>query len=186
MLTIAVDMDDTVLDFVPTWLDIYNKITGERILARDIKSWAISSYVKQGDLLLDLLNSESLYETVLPVRGAYEGIENLRSMGNKVVFASARFHHGKIESLKKHGFITSDDDWIIAHDKSLIKANYLVDDGIHNFQAFKNAGGLSVLFKRSWNQDRGIWPCFSTWTGITNYFSRGKANGEINNNIWKG
>jgi 5'-nucleotidase len=166
MAIILVDVDYVTARTHEQWLKRYNDEFEDNLRMEDVKSWGIDQYVKPvcGKQIYKYLRDTDLYDNVLPVEGALWGVNTLRSMGHRVVFLSAGIHIGKLDWLLKHKFIETEKDLIIAQDKSLINSEFLIDDGWHNIESFKQ--GIGLLFDAPHNRqfDYSLRVC--DWKGV--------------------
>jgi 5'(3')-deoxyribonucleotidase len=140
-----VDVDGTVALTHDQWFKRYNAEWSDDLTYEEITDWEVHSFVKEscGKSIYKYLDDPTLYDEVQPYPGSIEGVEKLRNYGFRVVFLSSGVHPGKIKFLRKFDFIgKGDSDFVIAHDKSLIKGFILIDDGWHNIQAFNGPGIL--------------------------------------------
>lgn len=167
---IAVDIDDTVIDLMPAWLNLYNEYYYDTLTSDKIQTWNVSLYVKDvcGEKIYELLEHENLYDRVKLIPYAMSSIKKLRHIGWKVVFLTAKYNPKKIGFLKSVGLIREDLDWIVSSDKSMILADFLIDDGIHNLKSFKGEG---LLFTREWNKGVKWGRRFNSWPEIVEYFT---------------
>ncbi len=145
------DVDSVVLDLTTVWLARYNAEYGDTLRVEDIKGWGIADYVKKecGVKIYDYLHKEpSLYNDVQPVAGSQEGVKYLKSLGWRVVFATAgNYPSDKVQTLARfdfveliHGKICR--NYVACHDKSLLRGKVLIDDHLDNLARFDGAGLL--------------------------------------------
>lgn len=171
--TIIVDVDDVTANLVDWWLEIYNLDYKDSLKETDIKSWAIHKYTKIGDKMYDYLKDPSLYDGVLPVKNSAWGIRRLRGMGHRVAFVTASTPEQagrKYRWLQEYDMIDSRSNYIEALDKTLIKADYIIDDNPDNIV---KATCQPIVFTREWNKYLGnIYPRANNWEDIVMYFTR--------------
>jgi 5'(3')-deoxyribonucleotidase len=150
---IFVDVDEVCAEMHIVWLKRYNLDYDDNVQPSDIKSWMIHQYVKPecGYKFYDYLKDPSLYDEVMPVEGAQEGVESLREMGYRIFFptstpveASGR----KFYWLKEWGFIKNEREYIELRDKSVLYGRYMLDDNYDNIKEFV---GYGWLYTRPWN-----------------------------------
>jgi len=154
MTIIAVDIDDVTVELVSYLLKRYNKEYKDTVQEADIKSWEMHEYLKPecGKRIYEYFDPNRnplLYSRVKLVDGVKEGISRLRKDGYEIVFATASYHEGKFSRLKREGLIESDKEFVIAKNKRYVNADYLIDDGMHNVEAFRGTG---IIFTREWNK----------------------------------
>jgi 5'(3')-deoxyribonucleotidase len=160
-MVIAVDMDGVLVALNRRHIERLNERNGTSYKYEDITAF---DYRKAGftqsesDQLWDMWNEPDLYDNVIPEHGAIWGLGTLRDR-HRVIAASSPLI-GSIESKARWlrdvaGFAAS--DVMLGRDKSLLRADLLLDDGVHNLESFP---GLTLCFTRPWN---------SEWTGPRAY-----------------
>lgn len=154
--TIAVDVDDVVVDLVGKWIDIYNQEWDDDLQYSSVSDWMITDLVKPecGMKMLEILKRDNLYDGIQLVDGAVDGIKELRDAGKRVVFVTAGNHPMKEGFLFDNGLLTDKRDFVYARDKTLIHAGVLLDDGFHNVKNFR---GVGFVFDRPWNKKYTFW-----------------------------
>lgn len=147
-LTIAVDVDEVCADLLGEWLRRYNLKYHDYLYPENLDGWAMEPQVKPecGEKIFELITPE-IYEQVLPIPGALFGINQLRTLG-RVVFVTSGNGDAKLKWLQEWKFLKPgrvnghDPDFVSAKDKSLIKADYLLDDNVDNVEMFPGQGIL--------------------------------------------
>ncbi len=148
----ACDIDGVVADLLTVWLQLYNKDYNDNLKKHQITDWDTTLFVKPecGNSIYSYLDYKLLYTMVKAIPGAKNGIAELRKLG-RVVFVtdSVLAQAGnKFSWLKEHEMITSKDDYVEAKDKSLILADFLIDDYVGNLSVFT---GTPIMFSQPWN-----------------------------------
>jgi 5'(3')-deoxyribonucleotidase len=171
-----IDVDGVVADLCTEWLRWYNIDYNDNLTLEDLIDWSIHQFTKAecGTKIYDYLTHQALYDNVRPIDGAFSAVKWLRRNNQKVVYVTSGVQPAKIQWLHRYGFLEGGTDWmyaadvVIAHDKSLIKGAYLIDDNIQNCQNFE---GTAFLFDQPWNRkDTGLyrvrdWPEIIEWVG---------------------
>lgn len=161
-LTIALDVDGVLANLVQRVLDWYNQDCRDTVRHEDITDWDISKFVKPDskDYIYSLLGTGYIYETVRPYPFAWDLVANLRHLGHRVVFVTTPFkgtEGRKLQWLVNHKMLKDSADYMEAHDKSLVRADILLDDGIHNLRAFAPFG-QAWMMEQPWNKRHGHYP----------------------------
>lgn len=180
-MLIYVDVDGVVVDLMSEWLAAYNADYDDKITPIDLNNgWEMTQYVKEecGSKIYDYLHNPSLYTNALPIDGALEGIQKLREMGHRIVFATSTpqgVEGRKLQWLIDNGFIEPKDhvfkDYIEISDKHLLCGDILIDDGLHNVDGFK---GLGILFDAPHTQ-KDEWPIrIKGWNNVIKYLEENK------------
>jgi 5'(3')-deoxyribonucleotidase len=151
-ITIALDVDEICLALMDTWLQIYNEEFSDTLEKQTITDWDIRKFVKPEayDVILTYIDHPDIFYASKPVEGALEGIQQLREMGFKIVFATANNpEHCKYNWLYENGMMWDKSEFMEVYDKSLVYADVLLDDRFTNCMAFRNA---SFLYSAPWNR----------------------------------
>lgn len=177
MKRVLVDVDAVVADLIPVWLGFYNKDYDDNLVASDIFKWGIHEIVKPecGAGIFNYLERTDLYDNVKPIDGAISGVQWLRQHSYDVRFVTSGVFESKIRWLGRHGFLMGENwlyshDVVVAHDKSIINADIMIDDNIKNCENFK---GKSVLFAQPWNTGSHPWFRADGWVDVIQYLARG-------------
>jgi 5'-nucleotidase len=156
-MIIAMDVDGTVAKTIDRWLALYNLDYGDHLKTEDITSWNIEKFMKPecGTCIFEYL-IPSLYDHVLPEIGAKKFVDFARASGYRVVFVTSVYKEAgaKYEWLMRNDFFAGVEkpkyDYVEASDKSLIHADILIDDGLHNISSFP---GFGLIFDQPWNRE---------------------------------
>lgn len=158
-MIVAVDVDGPIADLHTAWINRYNKDYKDGLVERDITTWDIHKYVKPecGHKIYDYLRMPDIYDDVKVSFGAKEGVEFLKQHGCRVVYLTAAptgFSDAKQHWLVREGFLDKSkythEDLVVAKDKSLIRAQVLIDDGPHNIETFP---GMCIVYDAPYNKD---------------------------------
>jgi 5'(3')-deoxyribonucleotidase len=174
-LTIALDVDDVVADTSTAWVAAVNARHGMVLSVRDWTEWGLGNIY--GDEIANKLYAElgivDFYDRVVPCTGAVEAIRELRGAGLRCIFVTREvdgpgMSGRKWSWLQNHGLAGPEHrrDYFEAIDKSVFRAELLVDDGLHNVLPFPTGG---VLMTRPWNTSATDLPTkvqrASDWSG---------------------
>lgn len=150
--TIAVDVDDVVLDLMPKWLSWYNLDFDDNLRVDDITDWDITKFVKEEakDKIYNYVRNKEVFESACPVVSAWAGIEYFKLLKHRVIFVTANNPQDvKYQWLFENGFVDRTEDFVVAKDKSLIFADYMIDDSYDNVRSF--CGERAWLMTKPWN-----------------------------------
>lgn len=157
-MIIASDVDDVVANFLPAWLHAYNKLYNDNLAPDAIATWddiCTKTRPECQRKVYDIIQEPDFYDQVQPIAGAFEGVRWLREQGHRVVFVTSSIGpsmDAKRRWLMRYGFIPqayAADDYVVAHDKALIRAEILIDDRPKNIANFP---GKRVLYHQPWNR----------------------------------
>ena len=137
---LCVDMDDTIEDLVPAWVDWLNKHHDTHVAVEDITNWNIAIYFPTltYEEVFAPLSQREFWKTVKPKEDAINYLSRLAGEGVEVYICTSAYHSTityKIEEVveKYFSFI----DWghiIIAENKSMVRCDAIIDDAIHNLE----------------------------------------------------
>lgn len=150
---VALDVDDVCLELMENWLKFYNHDFNDFLTSNDITAWDIGKFVKPNarKYIYRYIEEPEVFLTAHPVEGALQGVKILKSAGFRVVYVTANNPEKAKETwLMDNGFMEDRSDFYQAYDKSLIHADFLLDDKYDNVVSFKY--GVGCLFSRPTNQ----------------------------------
>lgn len=169
---ICVDVDDVCAELVSHWLSLYNEEYDDNLSPEDILDWQVSSFVKPecGKDIFKYIRNENIYDGISPVRGALKYTKLLDKKGYRLIYVTFRggfsLSGRKYEWLNRNGFKVDEKDYIETNDKSLIHADYMIDDNWENVTAFRGHG---VLYTRPWNKKYNSVYRVNTWKEFYNH-----------------
>ena len=169
-MIIVLDIDDVCANLIPIILLKYNKLCDDTLKLEDITDWNIGSFTKIGDKFYDYFSMPdlNLYQGMPPVKDALEGVQYLRKLKYDIVFCTAYdFHNRKWEWLKENKFTSSMDEYVVAHNKNLIKGDVIIDDNYANFSSFD---GDKLLFDAPYNRKYKTAYRVNNWKDIMEKF----------------
>lgn len=170
---ILADVDDVVANLVEEWIALYNEAANDNVTPTMVTDWDISNFVKPDwkSEIYNILRMPDLYDNVKPVEGALDGVKRLIAGGYRVVYVTAPIIEtagAKYFWLQKNGFPIVQEDYVEAKDKSLIRGNFMLDDGVHNIEA--TCAPDALLFTRPWNEGYEGYHRVNNWKEITDWF----------------
>lgn len=182
MKRILVDVDAVIADLMTEWLSAYNREYNDTLRPEDITRWGIEEFVKPecGTKIFDYLHDPTLYDCVKPIDGAIVSIHWLRQHSYDVRFVTSGVQPAKIKWLGEHGLLISEHfifspDVVVAHDKSIIMADIMIDDNIDNLNQFD---GLKILFAQPWNHvPVGNYFRADNWPDVIQFLARKYSGG---------
>lgn len=137
-LNILVDMDDVLVDLLPTWVKHLNYLYGTDVDYNEIKGWDMTQYfpdITEEDMVA-VLQSKEFWRLVKPKESAVSTLQLLLASGHKVMVVTSSHYEtvaNKIrECLLYHFPFIEWEDVIVTSRKQMIRGDVLVDDGIHN------------------------------------------------------
>lgn len=165
-MRILCDVDDVLVDFVSSWLAVYNLDWEDTLTPDKVTDWDISKFVKPecGKGIYAYLSNPGLYYTARAVPDAYDGVRGLRALGHQVTFLTAADNPGKRWFLGFRGFRGDLEDYVVHAQKWTYPGDLLIDDNGDTVSRFP---GHKVLFDRPWNRHYDL-PRVATWVEVVN------------------
>ncbi len=149
-LVIACDLDDTITNFVESWLNLYNNIYQDNVKKEDIKTWNIANYVKCGNKIYDLLIEDRIFLDARIKDNAFEILEKINKIHNLYIVTAYNYNtcKAKVLWIKQNLSFFDLDKIVFMNNKKLFKANVLIDDN----PEFLDFDGETLLFTEPWNE----------------------------------
>lgn len=155
-MIIGIDFDDVISNTLDVWVDWLNRKHGLSVKLSDITHWKLLEIfptLTKAELY-EPLNTPEFWDDVSIKAGAQKVIETLIADGHSVYIITSS-HYETLpykfnRCLFKYFPYLSKENIIIAYNKSLIKADLLLDDGEHNLKDFS---GIKVIFDMPHNKN---------------------------------
>jgi 5'-nucleotidase len=171
-MRVLLDMDGVMADLMSHWADMLNRYHNANITVDDFKDWKVEKAVPHltYEQVHEFLADPGFFLHLQPIPGAIEAVKDLMSDGQDVVFVTycRAGHEDKRKWVERHlpGFPMA--NIIFAERKELIQGDVLVDDGLHNLEAWQaeHPTGVAVAFDTPYNQS---WhgPRITDWSEFT-------------------
>lgn len=172
MKRIAIDMDEVMADLVSKHLTVYNRDFSDNITLHDLRGTRlrdlrphhqkeIYAYLRTPDFFRDLPVMEGSQEVIEALCSQYEVFITTAAMEVPTSFSA------KYEWLREHFPFLSDMNYVFCGDKSIIRADYLIDDNVRHF---KNFGGQGILFSAAHNITETGYVRVNNWYEVRDYF----------------
>lgn len=157
-MRILIDMDDVLTECVSIWINYLNEKTGKSLTHDDITDWNLRvSYpeLTETEITEPLLNSE-FWSKVSPLKDAVKCVKKFLKDGHEVVVVSASYplsYSYKLVVLDKFFPFIPHDNVVIAHNKSFVDGDVLIDDNPKNLE---NRSGYGILFSAPHNRNYAV------------------------------
>ena len=154
-MIIICDIDNLINNLAEKTIEVYNSCTNKDIQFSDITSYNFYDCLPKEDAdgIVSLFKKKSLWDSLKPLEGSQGGLKKLIKKGHRVYLATATDpvnFEWKIDWLKQYFPFISEDNVIRIMDKSLLKADVIVDDCLDNL-----IGNFAerVVLDYPWNQN---------------------------------
>lgn len=152
---ISVDMDDVLYDFVKPLLHKYNLLYNDNVQYEDITDWNIHQFLKPECENVFALCTAGFFDSLHIDKDVVDWLTILNEIADlKFVSACAsETVPWRATLLRRELPFFRDDMLVKLSDKSLIKADYLIDDNEDHCNA---TDARAFLISRTWNGNSGV------------------------------
>lgn len=172
MRRIAIDMDEVIADFIPKHLALFNQKYNENIALEDLRGKKlkelrpeleaeITNFIKEPNYFRDLDVIKDSQAVIEELNQYYEIFITTAAMEFPTSFTA------KYDWLKEHFSFLNDMNFVFCGDKSIINADYLIDDNIRHFKRFSGQG---ILFTAPHNIHETRYVRVNNWKEARDYF----------------
>jgi 5'-nucleotidase len=170
---IALDMDEVMADTLTAWLERCNQDFGTRITKADLhgkkiydlvgpaRAVAARGFLDHPEFFLDLPLMEGSQAVVKSLYQKYEIFVTSAAMDHPNSFPA------KYVWLKKHFAFIPDKNIVFCGDKSIIRADFMIDDSVANLKAFIGQG---IVFTAPHNALETAFPRVNGWLDVAKFF----------------
>jgi 5'(3')-deoxyribonucleotidase len=174
MVRIAVDMDEVITDALTKHLDLYNEHFDKELTEHDLTGFTLPSFVPdhERERVIAFVEQESFFADMAVLPGAVETLEALSHEHELFITTAAMefpnsFMPKYVWLIKHLPFITPM-NFVFCGDKSIVHADYLIDDNVRHFKRFKGTG---LLFEAPHNKLVDYNPRVRNWGEVAEFFS---------------
>ncbi|MGF3103026.1 5' nucleotidase, NT5C type [Rossellomorea sp. DUT-2] len=172
MKRIAIDMDEVIANFHKKHINLYNVEYNENLTEDDLSGtrlWEIRP--NDADDILGYVDDPAFFRDLEVMKGSQEVIREL-SKSFEIFITTAAMEHpnsftAKYEWLKEHFPFLSEMHFVFCGNKSIIHADYLIDDSPRHFKDFKGEG---ILFSAPHNKYETGYVRVENWEEVREYF----------------
>ncbi|MEO6830272.1 MAG: 5'-3'-deoxyribonucleotidase [Acidobacteriaceae bacterium] len=173
MQRIAVDMDEVIADALGELLARYNRQQNAHVTKHDLRGqwlWQvlppggqrlIESYLQSGDFFEDLPVIPDSQDVLRRIAERHEVFIATAAMAFPNSFSS------KFRWLRRHFPFLSPHNFVFCGDKSILQADYLIDDMPHNLASFRGEG---ILFTSPHNIGNHDYRRADNWQQLADIF----------------
>lgn len=136
--TILVDMDDTIENLLDNWIHWLNVKHGTSVKPDEVIDWEIDRFFPTltRHEVFEPIFTEDFWDTVTPKEDAIYYVKRLIDDGYKVYICTNTNYKTMKPKMDKVLFKYFDyltwNNVIVTGNKQMVKADFLVDDGVHN------------------------------------------------------
>jgi len=174
MLRICVDMDEVMADTLAEHIRRYNQTFDEDVTPQDLAGkglWEITPQDRQQQLRA-FLDAEDFFEDLALMPGAQAVLEQLSSRFEIYIATQAMAVPNSLGSkyrwLQRHFPFIPPSRYVFCGDKSILRADYLIDDLPKNLLRFQGQG---LLYTAPHNLSATGFVRVNNWEEVARYFA---------------
>ncbi|NJK84180.1 MAG: 5'(3')-deoxyribonucleotidase [Saprospiraceae bacterium] len=176
MKRIALDMDEVMSDIYAKFLQYFERDLGWR--PRKEEYWGRKIYELEGAThLRKYLHAAGFFSDVPPMPNSQKVVQALQQHYDIFVVTSATEFRNSLSDkwdwLQTHFPSIPWKNYVFCGDKSIIQADYMIDDHVSNLQQFKGTG---VLYTATHNADCTDYVRVNNWLEVHQFFQQELAN----------
>jgi len=169
---IAIDMDEVISHFSAKCLELFNKEFNESYTDQHLHGKKLIELDARFEKKVDhYLANELFFLELEVIKDSQEVIKELSTYYEiYIVTAAMEFPASlapKYRWLKKHFSFLNEKNFVFCGDKSIILADYLIDDTPSNLETFQ---GMGLLFTAPHNVHTTGYTRLNNWKDIADYF----------------
>lgn len=167
---IAIDMDQVMADVVAKYLDLFEQKMGRRPLEEEYQGKKVYD-LKGGEWLRSCLFEKGFFADLPVMEGSQKIIKTLMvDYEVFIVTAATEFRNSladKVDWLAEYFPFIHWKNIVLCGDKSVIRADYMIDDHVFNLKTFQGKG---LLFTASHNIYETDYTRVNNWEEVLKYF----------------
>lgn len=174
MQRVCVDMDEVMADTLAEHLRRYNEAFDEALTIKDLAGkgiWEMAPVDRQQQLRA-FLDAEDFFEDLPLIPGAQEALNDLSAKFEIFVASQAMVVPNslgpKYRWLQRHFPFIPPTHYVFCGNKSILRADYLIDDLPRNLLSFE---GMGMLFTAPHNLGATGFLRVDNWNQIAEYFA---------------
>jgi 5'-nucleotidase len=174
LLRICVDMDEVMADTLGGHLRRYNETFDEQIMTSDLRGkglWDVVSNDRQEDLRA-ILHAEDFFADLDVMPDAVEVLRDLAGRFEVFIATQAmsvpNSFGPKFRWLQRHFSYLPPTHYVFCGDKSILRADYLIDDMPRNLLRFQGTG---LLYSAPHNLTAAGFVRVANWREVAAYFA---------------
>jgi 5'(3')-deoxyribonucleotidase/uncharacterized protein with PQ loop repeat len=172
-LRIAIDMDEVMADALGEHVRRYNAAFGAALTPADLHGRHLEDYVPaQHRAAAEAMLDASFFAELEPMPGCVEVVRDLHERHHVFIVTAAMdvpcSFDAKYQWLQHHFPFVPASRIVFCGDKSIVEADYLIDDRARHFSRFK---GKPVLFSAPHNVHERAYPRVASWAEVRQLFA---------------
>jgi 5'(3')-deoxyribonucleotidase len=151
--TILIDLDDTLVDFLPGLLKRYNEITGERVSIEDVGDYSFKNALKDPGVAYSIFESPDFFFLLDPMPEGIKYFNKLIEDGHNVIILTQPPRNSdyairdKRKWIKKYLPNFDLSNVVFAHKKYMVQGDIFFDDNPEHLIKWKAFNPNGLIFK---------------------------------------
>ncbi len=177
---IALDMDEVIADVLPKFLDIYERELGVRLKREDY--WGTHKLYrtsKEVAFIRDFLFDKGFFADLPVMEDSQEVVRELQEHYDIFITTAAMEFKFSLEDkydwLKRHFPFIHWKNFVFLGDKSILRADYMIDDNVSNLRTFQGKG---LLYTAYHNTAEEAYTRVNNWKEIRAFFKQERMKDE--------
>lgn len=172
MARIAIDMDEVIAEFAEKQLRVFNETYNQRVEPSELEGKKLRDHrPDMTEQIAAILREPGFFRDLKPIAHSQEVIRELAETHEIFITTAAMeipsSFAAKYEWLKEHFGFLNDMNFVFCGDKSIIRADYLIDDNTRHFKGF---AGRPLLFTSHHNKHETGYARVNDWLEVRDYF----------------
>lgn len=168
---IAIDMDEVMANVEPKFQEIYEREFGKKITRDDYWGQKIYSIREEVAYIRNFLHDKGFFRDLGVMPDSQEVIRELTKDYDIFITTAAMEFRSSFEDkydwLQEHFPFLHWKNFVFCGDKSIIRADYMIDDHVRNLESF---AGIGLLYTASHNIQEERFVRVNNWREIREYF----------------
>ncbi len=170
---IALDMDEVIADVLSKYLDLYEQKFGHRLSKESFWGKKLYDMHEEAIVLREHLFEKGFFRDLKVIEGSQEGVRKLMEHYEVFITTAAQEFRNSFEDkydwLREHFPFIPWKNVIFCGDKSIIRADYMIDDHVHNLETFHGKG---LLYTASHNVHETRFTRVNNWEEVVDFFEK--------------
>ena len=173
MQRIAIDMDEVAADTLGHYLQLYNAEFNLALTKQDLHGRRVMEAIDQAHVprAREYFQTESFFADIPVMLGSAETIRELMTRYEVFITTAAMdvpcSFTAKFQWLQRHFPFIPARNVVFCGDKSIVAADYLIDDDVRHFRAFKGEG---ILYTAPHNVNETAFRRVNNWQDVRTLF----------------
>lgn len=134
---ILCDADDTIENLCQIWVTYLNRMYGTTVHSSEIVDWNVSLFFPSltKEQVYDPIFNKNFWKEINPIDGCYKVLEEINKRDELYIITATNYQtcDTKIERILEMYPFLKWPQFIITERKQLVYGDWLIDDGVYNF-----------------------------------------------------